>query len=144
MYDDDEDLNIDDGYDEEDDDDDEEIEDLPMEFGIDFKTGQMTGGKVTGAKAVAVWAWNALMTPRYQYETCTWQYGSELNALIGQSMSVDDAAMMAEAIIRDALLPNPYIEDIEGLTCELDGDKLTVSFTLITSFGEEVMEDVAI
>ena len=42
---------------------DEEDEALPVEFGIDFKTGKMTGGKVTGLNAIKVWAWNALQTP---------------------------------------------------------------------------------
>ena len=122
----------------------DEDEELPQEFGVDFSTGQMTGGKVTGKKAVAVWAWNALMYPRYRYELASWQYGSELSDLIGQVMDPDEASMMAESIVRDALLPNDYIEDIEDFTCELETDKLTVSFTLITPFGEEELNDVTI
>lgn len=145
MFDEDDDLDIDDGFDDTDsEDEDSDIEEPPLEFGVDFKTGQMTGGKVKGSKAVAVWAWNALKTPRYRYEQCTWQYGSELSELIGESMDSEDAAVLAESMVRDALLPNPYIEDIDGLTCELDGDKLTISFMLITTFGEEEMENVAI
>lgn len=122
----------------------EEDVDIPMEFGVDFSTGQMTGGKVTGAKAVAVWAWNALMYPRYRYELSSWQYGSELSDMIGQVMDEDDAVMEAEAIVRDALLPNPYIEDIEDFSCSLMEDKLIISFTLVTPFGEEVLRDVTL
>lgn len=143
MYDEDEDLNLDDDIDDAEDED-EEIEDLPMEVGIDFETGQMTGGKVTGKKAVAVWAWNALKTPRYQYEQHSWQYGSELNELIGQAMDEEDAEIMAESMVRDALLINPHIEDISDFKCELDADKLTISFILETSFGEEAINDVVI
>ena len=30
---------------------------------------------VTGAEAVAVWAWNALSTVRYRHEIFSWDYG---------------------------------------------------------------------
>ena len=120
------------------------MNDIPMEFGIDFTTGQMTGGKVRGAKAVAVWAWNALMYPRYRYELATWQYGSELSTMIGKVMSKSKASMMAESLVRDALLPNEYILDISDFQCELGSDKLTVSFKIVTPFGEEELSNVAI
>lgn len=124
--------------------DEEVIEEPPMEFGVDFKTGKMTGAKVTGSKAVAVWAWNALMYPRYRFEIATDQYGSELQDMIGNVMTQDEASMMAESIIRDAFLPNQYIEDIEDLTCNIEDDRLTVSFRLITTFGEEDMDNVVV
>lgn len=116
----------------------------PVEFGIDFTTGRLTGGKVRGSKAVAVWAWNALMYPRYRYELSSFQYGCELSDMIGQVMSKEEATIMAESIIRDTLLPNPHIEDIADLKCELDDDRLSISFRLITSFGEEEIDNVAI
>jgi hypothetical protein len=116
----------------------------PVEFGIDFTTGRLTGGKVRGSKAVAVWVWNALMYPRYRYELSSFQYGCELSDMIGQVMSKEEATIMAESIIRDTLLPNPHIEDIADLKCELDDDRLSISFRLITSFGEEEIDNVAI
>ena len=118
--------------------------DIPMEFGVDFKTGQMTGGKVKGAKAVAVWAWNALLYPRYRYELASWQYGSELTTMIGRAMDEEEARIQAEAAIRDALLPNPYIRDVTDLDCTLSNDHLTVSFTIVTPFGKEALTDVTL
>jgi hypothetical protein len=64
--------------------------------------------------------------------------------MIGQVMSKEEATIMAESIIRDTLLPNPHIEDIADLKCELDDDRLSISFRLITSFGEEEIDNVAI
>ena len=117
---------------------DEEIaEEPPMEWGVNFKTGQMTGGKVTGSKAVAVWAWNALKTARFRFETSTFEYGSELEDLIGIAISQDEASMLVNSIVRDALLPNQYIIGIDNFDCTIDSDKLSISFTLITDFGEE-------
>ena len=136
------------------DDDDEELEqeeeaeeaplEVPLEFGVDFSTGMLTGGKVRGAKAVAVWAWNALMYPRYRHEMATFQYGSELTEMIGQVLDEDEAAMLAESMIRDALSPNPYILDITDLECTLGADRLEVSFTIVTPFGEAALDRVGI
>ena len=117
---------------------------IPAEYGIDFSTGQLTGGKVSGAKAVAVWAWNALMYPRYRYELATWQYGSELSKMIGKVMDKGKASMIAESLVRDALLPNENILDIKDFQCELKDDKLIVSFKIVTPFGEEELSNVAI
>ena len=123
----------------------EEIdEEPPMEFGVNFETGQLTGGKVTGAKAVLVWAWNALMYPRYRYELTSWNYGCELQDLIGQVMDQEELEMTVDAIIRDTLLPNEYILDIDGLTCDLNEDRLTISFTIETPFGEEELNNVTL
>lgn len=122
----------------------EEVVEPPTEYGVDFKTGKMTGAKVTGSKAVAVWAWNALMFPRYRYEIVDFQYGSELSDMIGKVMTEDQAAMMAESIIRDTFSINPFIEDIANLECSIDEDRLTISFYLVTSFGEEEITNVTI
>ena len=120
------------------------MNEIPMEFGVDFSTGQMTGGKVRGAKAVAVWAWNALMYPRYHYELASWQYGSELYSMIGKVMDKGRASMMAESLVRDALLPNENILDIADFQCDKKDDKLIISFKIITPFGEEELKNVAI
>jgi len=114
-------------------------EEEPCEYGVDFKTGKLTGGKVRGKKAVMVWAWNALKTYRFVYEPMSWDYGSSLPDLIGKAMSPGELEARAEALVREALTANPYIEGISEFSCEVDGDKMTVSFKLETSFGEEDM-----
>ena len=40
---------------------------------------------VEGIEAVKVWAWNALYTVRFRYLIYPWEYGDELETLIGQS-----------------------------------------------------------
>lgn len=124
---------------------DEEIEDgddtdQPLEWGVDFETGKLTGGKVYGSKAVAVWAWNALMYPRYRYELTSWEFGNELEDLVGEVMDEEEREILVESIIMDALLPNEHIEGIDNLTCEQDGDHLNIAFTLLTEYGEEEMD----
>lgn len=116
----------------------EELEEQPpVEYGIDFETGQLTGGKVTGSKAVAVWAYNAIMTARYRYDVTSWQYGCELSDLIGRVLQEETLQAMAESIVQDCLAPNKDIEGIEDFECKKIGDRLIVSFTIDTPYGEE-------
>ena len=123
---------------------DEDEDVLPVEFGIDFTTGKMTGGKVTGLEAVKVWAWNALKTPRYMYEQNTWNYGSELEDLIGRlSMPIEYIESEAKRMCRECLMQNKYIEGIKNFECMVMKDVLVCSFTMITAFGE-VEQNVAI
>ena len=117
--------------------DDEEEEALPVEFGIDFTTGQMTGGKVEGLDAVKVWAWNALKIPRYLYEQYNWSYGSELDTLVGKSqMPIEYIESEAKRMVRECLKQNKYIEDIKDFECMTFKDVLVCSFTIIATFGE--------
>lgn len=119
-------------------------EDLPIEFGIDFTTGLMTGGKVKGLDAIKVWAWNALHTPRYRYEQNSWNYGSEIEDLIGgPSMPLEYIESEARRMCEECLVQNRYIEGIDNFECMIFKGILVCSFTIITTFGE-VKADVAI
>lgn len=130
--------------------DDEEDEDLeldsdmeeepPVEYGIDFDTGELTGGKVTGAEAVKVWAWLALKTARYRYEIFTWDYGCEIEDLIGEVRPMAYIEAEAKRMVEECLLVNENIlavEDFEVLQLE---DVLVCGFTIVTEFGEVEMD----
>lgn len=52
-----------------------EEEYVPKEYGIDFKTGQLSGKIVEGVDALMVWCWIALHTPRYRYYIYSDEYG---------------------------------------------------------------------
>lgn len=94
-----------------------------------------------GAEAVAVWAFNALQTVRYRHEIFSWDYGCELETLIGQQYSA--ATKKAEAIryVREALTVNPYITEVNDIRVEFDGKGLlTVSCRILTIYGEIKIE----
>lgn len=138
--DDDEMLDIDDEAEDEDEDEDDE----PCEFGIDFETGQLTGGRVYGADALAVWAWLALQTPRYACEIFTDEYGNELTSLIGTTVDLDYVKSEAERMVTDCVTVNEDITGIDNFSIELDGSKVSISFTLLTEYGESDVENVTI
>lgn len=109
---------------------------LPVEYGIDFTTGQLTGKKVYGLDAVKVWIWNALATQRYRYPHHTWQFGNELENLIGTTNDIDYLSAAAEGMIEECLKVNPHIEGITDFECISEGDTLTCTFTVQTNLGD--------
>ena len=109
------------------------------EYGINFKTGQLTGKIVEELEAVKVWAWLALKTDRYYYQQYSWQYGCEINTLIGKSYSEDLIKTEVSRMIKECLTINEHITDIENFECLVEGDKITASFTIISDYGEVEM-----
>jgi hypothetical protein len=91
---------------------------------------------VEGLEAIKVWAWKALHTPRFRYEIYSWDYGNELESLIGQSYSQALKESEAARYVRECLLINPYITDVKNITVNQSGDKISITGTLETIYGE--------
>lgn len=116
---------------------------LPLcrEIAWDFVNGTpiFSGGcpvEVTGAEAVKVWAWKALNTVRYRHEIYTWDYGCEMETLIGQAFTSDVKHSEAVRYIREALMVNPYIRAVRQMSVDFKDSRLTVSCTVDTIYGE--------
>jgi hypothetical protein len=91
---------------------------------------------VTGLRAVLVWAWKALHVERYRYEIYTWDYGNEIESLIGKPYT--DELKKAEAIryVKECLLINPYITDVTDISVTFTEDKISIQCKIITVYGE--------
>jgi len=119
------------------------LERLPlcMEVVWDFETGRplFSGGKplvATGKEAVKVWIWKALMTARCRHSVYSWDYGSEVERLIGKPCT--PAVKQSEAVryVREALLINPYIRAVRQVDVAFQDDDLTISCEVETIYGE--------
>lgn len=108
----------------------------PVEYEIDFTTGQLTGNIVTGLEAIRMWVYLAMRTPRYQHLIYSWDYGNEIEDLIGQSVTQEYLDTEIPRIIIDCLAINPYIKSISEIELTFKDDKLTGSFTINTDYGE--------
>lgn len=118
-------------------------QELPLcrEVAWDFVKGAplFSAGKpleVTGAEAVKVWVWKALSTVRYRHEIYTWDYGCELENLIGKAFTSEVKQSEAVRYIREALMVNPYIRSVRQTSVDFKGTNLTVSCTVDTIYGE--------
>lgn len=108
----------------------------PREYGMDFKSGQLTGGIVEGREAIKVWIWLALQTPRYRHYIYTWDYGNEFEELIGKGFTKEYMEAEAQRMTEDCLLVNDSIQGIADFGLNMEGDTLTVSFTANTIYGD--------
>ncbi|QAT40827.1 DUF2634 domain-containing protein [Clostridium sp. JN-9] len=94
---------------------------------------------VEGIEAIKVWIWKALKTERYRYLAYSWSYGNELNELVGKGLSIEFIRSEVERYLKEALLMNNYIIDIQNVTVTIDESKLNIEFTVATIYGEANM-----
>lgn len=97
---------------------------------------------VEGNEAIKIWIYKALQTPRYQYEIYTWDYGSELLSLIGKAYTKGLTQSEASRYIKEALLINPYILDVNVISTSFDGDVLSANVRVKTIYDGEVIVNV--
>lgn len=107
----------------------------PTDYEIDFTTGELTGKIITGLPAVIQWIRLALETERYFYNQFSWEYGSELKTLIGQSFSEEYITSEVQRMVTDALSTSEDIDSISSLEVAMDGDNLQIDFTVNTPYG---------
>lgn len=93
-------------------------------------------------EALKVWIWKALKTERFRYLCYTWDFGSEIDKLIGSGLSRDATKLEIERYVTECLLCNPYIESITDIQIELKSDGADVSITVNTVYGEVDVNNV--
>ena len=91
---------------------------------------------VEGNEAIKVWAYKALLIPRYQNIIYSWDYGSELISLIGKAYTPSLIKSEAKRYIKEALEINPYILEATVLDINFNYGELSATIKLITIYGE--------
>ena len=116
---------------------------LPLyrETDWDFKTNRPVwrGGNpvfVTGARAVLVWAWNALHTERFSHDVFSYDYGPDFSGLLGRPYTDEVRQSEAIRIVRETLMVNPYITAVTQVSVSFQESVLTLGFKLTTIYGE--------
>lgn len=89
-----------------------------------------------GAEAVRVWAWKALVTQRARFRIYTWDFGCELETLIGQNYTEQTKRAEAVRYVQEALAVNPYVTSVTEVNTSFARDKMTIEVTLNTIYGE--------
>lgn len=119
------------------------LEEIPLykEIAWDFEKDKMItkNGKlviVEGNDAIKIWIYKTIKTERYKYLIYTWDYGCEINNLIGKGLP--NALIKSEVAryIEEALLINPYITSIDDFELDFSDGILTINCTANTIYGE--------
>ena len=103
--------------------------DHPLIVNNEFKIVEMND-------AISVWIYHAIKTYRYAFSIYSWDFGCEIDTLLGQNYTVDHTKAEVARYITDALMINPYILSIEKIIVDFDGDTLHVDVRVITVYEE--------
>ena len=86
-------------------------------------------------EAIKVWIYKAIKTNRYQHEIYSWDYGCEIESLIGKGFEFGFIKSETKRYVDEALLINPYITKINKIDVEFNKDVLTAYVDLETIYG---------
>lgn len=90
---------------------------------------------VEGNEALKIWIWSALNTTRFRYGAFTFTFGNEVDTLIGKSMSAEIIHAEIRRFIIEALMVNPYIEELSNFNFIKLGSELCIDFDCNTLYG---------
>ena len=86
--------------------------------------------------AISVWIYHAIKTYRYAFSIYSWDFGCEIDTLLGQNYTPAHTKAEVTRYIADALMINPYILSIDKIIVDFDGDTLQVDVRVITVYEE--------
>ena len=120
---------------------------LPLlrDVAMDYEKGAplFAGGNpvvVSGLEALKSWAWRAIQTARYRYSSFSWDYGCELENLVGQPYGQDTRRSEAVRYVREALEVCPYITSAQAVVEGLEGSSLHIRVVMRTVYGDGTLE----
>lgn len=91
---------------------------------------------VKGKDALKIWIYKTLLTQRARYKAYTWDYGNDLDGLVGLNLKKEIISSEAKRITQEALCMNEHITGLTNFTASLSESVLTISFTAKTDAGE--------
>ncbi|UQZ84023.1 hypothetical protein SK3146_03235 [Paenibacillus konkukensis] len=103
-------------------------------YSLDFDNGTI-GGLIDGTGAVRQFIRKALATPRYRYLIYDGQYGCEMESLIAQTVPAPLLQSEIPRIIKEALIYDDRIKDVNSFQIRRENDALFVSFAVSTTAG---------
>lgn len=105
---------------------------------LEFKTKNGKMYLVQEDEAIKIWLWKLFHTSRFRSLIYDWDYGHELEELIGQGFTEGLVESEAERYVREAVeynLPD-YVTELENVEVDFKGEQLTIVFRAITPYGE--------
>ena len=122
----------------------EESTELPLfrEYAYDFQNNclLLKNGQtylVEGNEALRIWIFKALTTERFRYTAYDADFGSEIDTLIGSPLNSDIAKSELKRFITEALMVNPYIEELGNFQISQTGSGVKAEFDCTTIYGPD-------
>ena len=106
------------------------------EYEFNFETGKLTGKVLEGKEALKMWIYKTLLTKRYKHIIYSWDYGQDLEEIIGQGYEKGLIKSEVERRIKDCLLIHPHLKECTNCEIKLQDSQLYVDLTVNTTYGE--------
>ena len=87
-------------------------------------------------EAICVWIWHSIKTYRYAFSIYSWDFGSEIDALLGQNYTPDLTKTEVTRYINEAILINPYILSVDKISVDFKDGSLEVYAKVTTIYSE--------
>ena len=97
-------------------------------------------GYCDGIEAMKQTIYCILNTERFEHLIYSWNFGIELKNLIGESSTY--VVPELQRVITEALVQDDRIEEVNNFEFEINKNKITVTFNVITTVGEITIENV--
>lgn len=114
----------------------EEQQQPSLTWKLDLENKRITQ-MIDGLEAVKQAVFVILETERFQYLIYSFDFGSELQGLIGKSPLFVQSEI--RRLIKEALLQDDRITDVQNITFQTQGDSMLVEFTVVSVFGNFTM-----
>ncbi|GAU79504.1 DUF2634 domain-containing protein [Fusibacter sp. 3D3] len=93
---------------------------------------------VTGLEALKIYIIKTLKTARYRYLIHSWEYGCEIEDVLGKTLHKDVLESVIKNMITEALIYDERIYAVTDFIIINAGDRVNVSFVVKTNLGEEL------
>lgn len=108
-----------------------------LTYQLDFETG-LIKGLIDEKEALRQAAHLMLSTPRFKHEIYSWNYGSELEGLIGMQPPL--VFVKIKDTIVETLIQDDRIQSVDDFHFEREKGKVIVTFTVSSAYGQEIIE----
>lgn len=116
----------------------EDTEPLFADYEIDFATNKLTGRIIYDLDCIKQWCVLAINTERYSFSQYSWDYGCEINNLLGKSLNDDYLSSELNRMLEECLVVDGSgVNSIEDVSFEFVDDNLSFSFRINTEFGDD-------
>ncbi|CAH0122421.1 hypothetical protein PAE9249_04971 [Paenibacillus sp. CECT 9249] len=103
-----------------------------LTYRIDWKNKRIAG-MIDDLDAIRQAVVKILQTERFLYLIYTTDYGTEWNGLLGKDRLYVQSELKRR--VREALLQDERITDVDDFRFRFDGDAATVAFTVVSIYG---------
>lgn len=114
--------------------------DTPCEYAFNVQTNEflLKDSKmyyVYGKEALRIWIYKALRTSRGRYWAYSWNFGNDLESLIGGGYSRAAMEIEAQRMVGEALTKNSHIKGIKDFAVEFEDIFMHIYFEAVTDQG---------